>query len=167
MPSLTASIRPCHGLGLRLATELLCVRQVGNGNLGQYISYMTVPNQVRGLNYNSTTRARELASVPDCQPCPAAFDPTGKVFHNCQCNAMKWRSASGVSVRGFSATAWCVQTQAMLAPPHLPPTCAHAAHVNVGAERLACRCRCSGRTCWPPRRQSLARSTCVITLILF
>ena len=65
-------------------------------------------NYFTGLNYNSTTPARELASVPDCAPCPASFDPTGKVFHNCQCNAMKWRIASGESVRGFSATAWCV-----------------------------------------------------------
>ena len=69
------------------------------GQTGFGIRYMTVPNQVNGLDYNSSSVARELASVPDCKPCPASFDASHN-FNNCQCNAMRWRP--GLQILGYA-----------------------------------------------------------------
>jgi hypothetical protein len=71
--------------------------------LGGLTRIMIVPNQVRGINYNSTA-ARELVSVPDQTLCGPAF--VGGVYSHCQDNAMRWTRANSTNIRGFSATAW-------------------------------------------------------------
>jgi len=71
--------------------------------LGGLTRIMIVPNQVRGINYNSTA-ARELVSVPDQTLCGPAF--VGGVYSHCQGNAMRWTRANSTNIRGFSATAW-------------------------------------------------------------
>jgi sialate O-acetylesterase len=73
---------------------------------GAALRIMIVPNQVHGLNYTSSP-ARELADVPDCQLCAPPFGAGGgEPYQYCQCNSLRWARANSSNIRGFSATAW-------------------------------------------------------------
>jgi sialate O-acetylesterase len=96
------------------AAEEAYADQMGSGGL---LRIMNVPNQVGGLDYNSSHTSRELANVSECGPCSPPFS-TGK-YQYCQCNSMKWTRPTNTSVRGFSATAWFTGKAIRAAVPSL------------------------------------------------